>query len=500
MAAPEVAAALISVGGSFLMACGIEASRRYINWKKSKGKIITTLRGHPLFNMHHDLKLEITSMDAARNEMLNHIKDNVLLHPVQTNMSALLSGWTDTSIHGCQRELVGDKLSNALDAVVRTVVQECAQISCMSRIVTRLLHPLCNYTIPNIKELIRSEYDGATLLTLSINIFYTSLFALIVEWNNCSNMLNGSLNNVTWKGHKLHSSYNGSVNSFIAQIKRWSSLLMKTNENTTILVTETKGEILFADGAPLPDNDPISLTTGSLWINFIPSAYMLALKFLSHDGDAHADMVHASAKTVELQMLCEELHNSFNLRNEYKGLVPLRTFKGDQVVMYNCCTDHILTNPVIDGQPDQSWCSLILLSPADVPVDTRTLKDIVTGNALLMRLAVQKFDSIVSISDIDTDIVRFRTETSPTKPLVVVNVPLHVNLGVSRWEIDAAVERCYKQEEVDLKFTTLSYVSGGIVYKAHIYCFSGLLFAMHSQHITQTPPTQPQTRSFFSFR
>jgi hypothetical protein len=509
MAAPEVAAALVSVAGSVFVAGAMEGSRRYWNWRRSRGRVVSSLRTHPLFKMHEDIKLEICTLDAVRSDLLNHVKDEVLLRPVQEEVGTLLANWTDASIYRVPRGSVCEKLSAALESILRAHAQESAQMLSIHVLVQRMLHPFSSNTVPSINELIRSEYDACTLLTLTVNILYTSLFALIVDWNNCANMLNGSLNNVTWKGSKLQSSHDGSRNSFVAQIKRWSRFLLESAPEYTVLVLDADGDVAFANGAPLPGNDPIYRTTGASWEALVAPAGSI-IPGPSPRGESLNATLAAAA---ELQILHESMDNALRSRTEYKGQVPLRATNADGslVALYECCADHVLTKhlPEVDGDKPavQRWCTLMLLRPSPPSQHNQghadSLADVITGAALLMRLAVLKYDSVVSVSEIETDIVRYRTETSPTKPLVVINVPLHINLGISHWEIEAAVERTCRHQDGDLlRFTTLSYVSKGVVYKAHIYRFNDLLFALHVPHpsLLASPPSDGKgTFSFLPF-
>lgn len=453
MAAPEVAAALISVAGSVVIGAGTTLANYIYRRKAQKMKTITNLKEHKIFAMHDDIQIHVICIDPVRTKLFTHIKNEVLIYPIQQELMHLLGNWTDRSIHRESKSNVWDRMTHALDNIMRIHQQKVTELPRISELVTRLLLPLHSSTFRSVKELLYSDYDNATLLTLTVTLIYASTYSIIAEWSQCANMLNGQLNNCEWQGERLCNAFNGSTNAFVAHVTRWCGILDPFLP-LPVFVLNAKKEFAYVTphcAQNLGYTEPSALTGRNFGMLDIP---------------------HRSDQLAETFLNLEEFNGEFTCLDQ-----NLRT------ITRHLCLDHIVPQIADASDDSSSWasCSLgLVVSSSD---NQTCIDELPTILALLLRMSESKFDCAVSVSSRFPDLVVFRSDDCKGDPLIATNVSLQQNMGINQSEFDASISKATQTHGIDhiLKFTSLTYVSQHKVYRCNMFVFESYIVAMHKR-------------------
>ena len=477
MVQQEVTAALISVLGSVLLAVGSALASWCYHRSRRKEITLALLKEHPLFSLHLDADMEISCYDPVRGDFFNYIKNYVVILPVQTEFRQLLSTWTEGTLTRDEKDIVCDRLHLCMENIMRLHALRCAEVPRISNIVGRMLKPFGSSTGRAVKDLVRTEYDNATLLTVAVNLVYASLFTIVVEWCVCANMINGQLNNCTWEGQPMRNTFHGTSAALVAHIKHWYGIVRQYLD-VHLLVLRDAGTIAWISPELVAalDYRPGHLA-GRHWGVVQTSA-----------GD-DANAIGALAADVRLKWEGgdssaddKSLSQAVARGEGFHGVSCIASREGQSIPVC-VCMDHITTLVGADGQLEddgKEWvCSIGALDCAKGG-RVWSLAELNTILALFVRLSVGRFDSAVSISEVDSDIVVYRNEACTLEPNINVGVPLHVNLGVARVEVAAAMNRCTQFADSDLlRYSALTYVVQRIPYRCHMYVLGDYALCVH---------------------
>ena len=471
MVSPEVAAALVSLGGSAVFGVGTTMANWWYNRKKTRGRPLERLRDHPLFYLHEDVELQISCYDPVRSRMFNYLKDYVIITPVQSEFERLLQSWTEVTLCREDKNVVCDRLFLCMDQIQRRQSQNCAEIDKIQDIMSRTLKPFTICTLRSVKDLARTGYDNCTLLTVAVGLVYASIFSIISEWSVSANMINGQLNNCTWIGERLTPSFDGSASTLIGHATRWIATISDfLSFGFTIL--DDKGNIV--------------------WIS---EDFERALGYHSHLIGRHWSTIKGNLDRKEiLSILTKEQSSKWKCPDSLGDDMPADGFGQGQGKCYHglynlvdreglsrpCC---IATDNIAVTSLKEQTSRLHTMVAIDMNNEGKilTLEELNTLHSLIVRLIVLKYDGVISVSSGPEWLVHYRNETLPQNPQISKGIPLSVNLGVTVSELEAASDSSGKHNLGMLCYGALTYISKRLAYRCHIYSIHEYKLCLHIQ-------------------
>lgn len=208
----NVAAALISVGGSAALAA-TGAAAQWVRRRKRKrtlSAVINELREHPCLSLSSESSIRIICCDDAKSDLLNALREAVLLRPVEQALSSALDG---LSTHGSQltAEDVEQAFGTVFDYIHREQLAQLNHFPTPCHDVARRLLETHRTALSPAVDLNAADFSPERLLEALFSVFYVATYSTASQWSQTANQLNGQLNGVVWKGRRLQYTFQGNV-------------------------------------------------------------------------------------------------------------------------------------------------------------------------------------------------------------------------------------------------------------------------------------------------
>ncbi len=209
---PNVAAALISLGGSAALAA-LGTVARWAHRRKRKrtlNTVIAELREHPCLSLSANASIYINCRDKTKSALLNALREAVLLRPVEQALSSALDVLVSDEAK-LTTEDVEQAFRSVFDYIHREQLAQLHQFPTQCHdVASRLLEAHRAALAPAV-DLHASGFSPERLLEVLFSIFYVATYSTATQWTQTCCQLNGQLNGVVWKGCRLQYAFQGNV-------------------------------------------------------------------------------------------------------------------------------------------------------------------------------------------------------------------------------------------------------------------------------------------------
>jgi len=467
----NIVAAIISVTGSASLAAmgAIGAWYKKLSKKKDLATICTNLQTHPVMRITEDNALTVMCHDCIKCDLLNSIRGNVICIPTQQELRALL----------VRLQSEGHKVD--IKSISDGVLLTREQISRSQEIETRAFPPATHGIIAKLvsthanslaiaSDLFHCLYTVDQALPLVFDIFYVSTFAVLAQWAQTGNQLNGQLNGVCWKERSIGYCFGGNVTDAIRIMNPAVSLMQAAlgiQDCCTFLV-DAQHSILGCCGV----QGCLGFAVSSL-IGMQLATFQFGVEELPPTEDLR---VLVGAPNV----YCEQPHAHHFVRVLDKMGAQHRVIVFSTLVQLSLPTTYEV-NVVLFMKVINQPGSINTAEP-----EASTVEDAHTRLAFLLSTLTHPVRRIAAGCEVDAQhapVVAATMDGSPDLPYFAVKRLLHVQMGIPERRIRDVSARCDMKLQGDfLRASSLVYTWKNTRIVAEFYTIGVSTVALMSIH------------------
>lgn len=216
----EIAAAIISLAGSGLLAVGGSVYRSYKRRSAHTVRNLRSARSHLLFEIQSGALISFPTVDSARAELFQDVARLALLHPVQEPVRSLVSDCTAD----CDTQSRDPFVCRIRLLVENVVAKQGAAVTMFPSELHAEVEAAQALTAPALRHCAQVAADTnlppSAAVLLIVNVLYTAAQSSFDYLSTVAPCMNGILNHLSWKGTPLMPLYTGNVDTLISYVER----------------------------------------------------------------------------------------------------------------------------------------------------------------------------------------------------------------------------------------------------------------------------------------